>query len=75
MITYEEAKQTAGRYLKDICHCTEYTNAWAFANENSRMSIGGEDMPVIILKDTGCVVDSTAYYDTMSGSIVREFSC
>ena len=28
MVTLEEAKEIAGAWLKDICRCTEYSNAY-----------------------------------------------
>lgn len=61
MITLEEARQIASEWLKDICRCTEYTNAYVFANPWSDDSIGGFDSPVAVLKENGKRMSITSF--------------
>ena len=73
MLTLEEAKKKADKHLRDIDRCVEYDNAYIFSNKVGRFSIGGGDMPVVVLKESGKVVDITSYYDTMGGKLIKEF--
>lgn len=61
MVTMEEAKAIAGTWLKDIRKCTEYSNAYVFADPRSDSTIGGFDSPVAVLKENGKRMGMTAF--------------
>ena len=67
MITMQEAKVIASRRLRDISGCTEFTNAYMFFSPRSENVIGGVDMPVFVVKETGELLSTLVYYTTMPG--------
>ena len=71
MVTMQEAKETASKRLSDISGCKEFTNAYMFFNPRSENVIGGFDMPVFVLKESGKVVLAFEYYTTMAGEVIR----
>ena len=71
-ITLEAAKSIADKYLKGITHCAEYPDAFWFSNQNSSLSFGEVDSPVIILKENGKAVNAASYTDRGVGEIIRE---
>ena len=62
MIPFEKAKETASSLLPDADQRTEHSNAWAFSNKAGRMNIGGFDIPIVVLKETGKTVDTTRVF-------------
>ena len=72
-MTLEAAKSIADKYLKGITHCAEYADAFWFSNQNSALSFGGVDSPVIILKENGEAVNAVSYIERGAGEIIREF--
>ncbi len=73
MITLEEAYRLAGELLGEICGCTEWENAWEFVNPRSELSIGGPDMPVFVLKESGqCVTASQYFLQIGGGELLRK---
>lgn len=66
MITYEEAYEKAKKVKSDIDFCTEYDNAYMFETDLSYLAedeylIGGLEMPTIILKENGDIVNMPTF--------------
>ena len=73
MVALEEAKQIAAEWLDDISGCTEFTTAWSFYNPRTEHSIGGPDVSVVVLKESGARCGFTDFIHTYGGgSIIRE---
>jgi hypothetical protein len=53
VLNMNKAKDIASSRLEDISGCTEFSNAYMFFNPRSENVIGGFDMPVFVLKETG----------------------
>lgn len=71
-ITYEEALARAKCVREDLNYCLEYEDCFMFNNKDD-ISFGGEE-PVVVLKDSGEVINMTAYIDMESGADeLREF--
>lgn len=51
MVTLEEAREIASKYMRDICGCTEYSTAYVFFNPAE--TDGGPDSPIVVMKDSG----------------------
>ena len=75
MISLAEAKQIASAHLANIHSCAEFANAWVFSNSESRFSIGGPDMPVVVMKETGEICDTITFYDKKAGKFIDEYPC
>ena len=71
MVTMSEARTIASRRLSDISGCKEFTNAYMFFNPRSENVIGGFDMPVFVIKETGELMTTLLYYTTMPGEKIR----
>ena len=73
MISLEEARQIAAKRLEDISGCTEFTTAWSFYNPRTADSIGGPDVSVVVLKDSGNSCGFTEFILRYGGGrIIRE---
>ena len=74
MISYEEALAKAKAYKPNIDMCTEYENGYVFACKADAMSIGGYDEePVVILKETGKIIDITSFIDGNPGDEIKSW--
>ena len=71
MLNMNEAKDIASSRLEDISGCTEFTNAYMFFNPRSENVIGGFDMPVFVLKESGKLVTALEYYTTLAGEEIQ----
>lgn len=71
MLNMNKAKDIASSRLEDISGCTEFSNAYMFFNPRCENVIGGFDMPVFVLKESGKVVLAFEYYTTMAGEVIR----
>ena len=71
MVTMQAAREIASRRLSDICGCKEFTNAYMFFNPRSEDVIGGFDMPVFVIKETGELMPTLLYYTTIPGEEIR----
>ena len=72
MLSWEEARDLAAKRLRDLCECTEYHNAFVFANPRSKDCEGGPDAPVAVLKDSGKICGFTSYlFDLGGGKRIR----
>ena len=71
VLNMNKAKDIASRRLEDISGCTEFTNAYMFFNPRSENVIGGFDMPVFVLKESGKLVSALEYYTTMTGEAIQ----
>lgn len=69
MVTRQKAR--ARKLLSNISGCTEFTNAYMFFNSRSENAIGGFDMPVFVIKESGELMTTLFYYTTMSGEEIR----
>ena len=73
MVTLEEAYRLAGGLLAEISGCAEWKDAWEFVNPRSELSIGGPDLPVFVLKESGDCITASAYFlEIGGGALLRE---
>ena len=71
-MTYAQALDIARSKKAKINYCTEYNNAYVFSYDTGEHSKGG-DSPIVIMKDTGEVLNFISYAVRGGNEIVREF--
>lgn len=65
MVTMEEARQIAAKWLDGISGCTEYSSAYMFFNPVE--ADGGPDSSVVVLKENGICCSMPEYITTYGG--------
>lgn len=73
MITFEEAYKKAKEVKDNIDYCTEYENGFLFGTDIDRIEYGGPNMPAIVVKDTGEIVNMPTFkMEIGSGDEIRD---
>ena len=73
-VSFEEALEQAREWLPNADEYTEMENAYIFSNKAAKMSFGGSDMPVVIMKETGERMGISIYYDEFCKD-AKEIAC
>lgn len=77
MVTYEQALAIAKEKRKNIGHCAEWENGFAFEPKSDGETYKGgfEKSPIIILKKDGSVTNMIGFIqsDGGTGELLREF--
>lgn len=72
MIKLNVALELAKAYEIELTVCIETENAYIFGNPEIK-TIGGE-LPIVVLKESGEIINMTEYIDMYSSAIIKEFS-
>lgn len=74
MTDYRQAYETAAKLRPDIDYGTEFEKGWLFgARDDENWDGGAGHTPIIVLKDSGKVVNAPTFYMQIGpGKILRE---
>lgn len=68
-----EALRVAKQYKHNINYCMEYEDAFVFSTSGSS-DIGGNTIPIVVLKSNGNVINMVEYCDIPSAKLIGEYS-
>ena len=74
MTSYDEAYKKARVLKSNIDNCIEYEKGFVFGASEDELYIGGNHIPVVILKQTGDAVTMPYFVANGTGKEIREFS-
>ena len=71
MITYEEALEKARKRKDIIDNCIEYEKAYVFGNTNDDNYIGGDHIPIVVMKTDGTLTTLPEVDDKLGKEIKK----